>query len=175
MALDLTFRKLTANEAEECFNRLIQDGSMWAYAYDLDEEECTLQMWLDVYNNPLIFSCAFLINNELAGFAELMPFVSQTRAVSVNTGLFKPYYPYAKLLMNEASLWVLENLNGACCVGVTPVVNRQMTALLPAIGYKKIGTIPEYTWFNKKKKYVDAIITVATRTTLTKARNHMKE
>lgn len=161
-------------DIRQSWQRMLDEYLAWAYAYHTSSDEVDIDEIVKYYNTEIVLPFGFYVDGKLAGFSEVLPYNIQSRAIEVNPCLWREYFRYGKDLFIGGSLFVLEQLNGSCCVGKTPVVNRHMINLLDSIGYQRIGCIPEACWYNRRNKFVNCVISVATRQSLLKAQNKLK-
>lgn len=165
---------LSRDEILYSWRRIKEQNMAWAYAYMREQNDLTDEEVLHIYNNKLILPFGFYVDNQLAGFAEVSAYNLQSRAIKVSPCLWREYFQYGKELFIGGSLFCLDNLDGACCVGFTPKSNRHMINLFDSIGYQRIGYIPEAVWYMRKNKFVDCVVSVATRQSLLKARKQLQ-
>jgi len=165
---------LSQDEILYSWHRIKEQNMAWAYAYMRAQDDLTDEEVLRIYDNRLLLPFGFYVDNQLAGFAEVSGYNLQSRAIKVSPCLWREYFHLGKELFIGGSLFCLDNLDGACCVGKTPVVNRHMINLLDSIGYQRIGYILEACWYERKQKFVDCVVSVATRQSLSKARNRLQ-
>ncbi|MCD8106422.1 MAG: hypothetical protein LUE20_00445, partial [Oscillospiraceae bacterium] len=57
----------------------------------------------------------------------------------------------------------------------TPKPNRHMLDILSACGYTRIVELPEACWYERKNKFVDCVVSVATRQSLLKAKKQLEK
>lgn len=167
----LTYKlHMSDDDIRESWRRMVDEHIAWAYAYHTPADEVDIEAMVEYYNTEIVLPFGFYVDGNLAGFCEALPCTIQSRAIEVNPCLWREYFQLGKDLFIGGSLFILEQLDGSCCVGKTPVVNRHMINLLDSIGYQRIGYIPEACWYVRKNKFVDCVVSVATRQSLLKAR-----
>jgi len=172
----LTYKlHMSDDDIRESWRRMVDEHIAWAYAYHTPADEVDIEAMVEYYNTEIVLPFGFYVDGKLAGFTEALPYTIQSRAIEVNPCLWREYFQYGKDLFIGGSLFILEQLDGACCVGKTPVVNRHMINLLDSIGYQRIGYIPEACWYVRKNKFVDCVVSVATRQSLLKARKRLEQ
>lgn len=159
------------DDIRESWRHIVNERMAWAYAYHTPADEVDIEAMVEYYNTEIVLPFGLYVDGKLAGFSEALPCNIQSRAIEVNPCLWREYFQYGKDLFIGGSLFILQQLDGSCCVGKTPVVNRHMINLLDSIGFTRIGYIPEACWYNRKNKFVDCVISVATRQSLLRAKS----
>ncbi|MCC8049525.1 MAG: hypothetical protein LIP10_02565 [Clostridiales bacterium] len=164
---------LSRDEILYSWHRIKEQNMAWAYAYMCEQNALTDEEVLHIYDNKLVLPFGFYVDNQLAGFAEVSAYNLQSRAIKVSPCLWREYFQLGKDLFIGGSLFCVEKLDGSCCVGKTPVVNRHMINLLDSIGYQRIGYIPEACWFARKRKFAGCVVSIATRQSLLRAKKQL--
>jgi len=95
--------------------------------------------------------------------------------MTVNPVMFRKFFPLGSVGFWNASAWALNELDCTSLLGYTPVRNRHIAVMLENIGYNIIGEIPEFIYYARLKRYDDAYVSIATRESLTKAREERHE
>jgi len=170
----LTYKlHMSDDDIRESWRRMVDEHIAWAYAYHTPADEVDIEAMVEYYNTEIVLPFGLYVDGKLAGFTEALPYTIQSRAIEVNPCLWREYFQLGKDLFIGGSLFILEQLDGSCCVGKTPVVNRHMINLLDSIGYQRIGYIPEACWFARKQKFVDCVVSVARRQSLLRAKKQL--
>lgn len=162
---DWKFRCLDDSECSEAYWQALEEGLMPFYFPQLGNG-ITQEFWMSFASHPETLPLGFFFEGKLAGLSMCFPAAIMSRVLEVNPLMFREHFSLGAKAFREASLWALKNLDCSALLGKTPSVNRHILRLLPEIGYNIKGTIPDFFWYERKQKYVDAVLSVATKETI---------
>lgn len=167
---DFTYDVLIeTGEFLELYHRMAKEGLLWAMFPEVPSPTWTEQiglMYLD-RNEQLVLAGYY--KGELAGFMTLLPTRVLGRCCEIGLLAFRAYFDIAIDLCKGAILWALENQNIDSLIGYIPKPSRHSKRLIEKVGFKCLGEVPGYTWYDKAQKFVPSYIVVADRKSLGEA------
>lgn len=166
------FEYVVLTETEEfieLYRRMQEERLLWSMYPDVPASMWTESLGLGLLDRNEQLVLAGFCKGELSGFMTLMPTRLVGRCCEVAFLAFRHAFDIAIDLCKGAIVWTLENQNVDSLVGYIPKPSRHSMRLIGKVGFKCIGEIPGYTWYDRMQKFVPSYVVVADRKSLEEA------
>lgn len=166
------FEYVVLTETEEfieLYRRMQEERLLWSMYPDVPASMWTEPLGVGLLDRNEQLVLAGFYNGKLSGFMTLMPTRLVGRCCEVAFLAFRHAFDIAIDLCKGAIVWTLENQNIDSLVGYIPKPSRHSMRLIGEVGFKCIGEIPGYTWYDRIQKFVPSYVVVADRKSLEEA------
>lgn len=166
--MDIFLEVLTErDELLMIYERLKADDLFWCLTPD--RAHWGREEWLEMYSRDYVLVLAGYVDGKLAGFATLFPYRMATQCGEVGLCAFRGHFREAAPLCRAALLWVYSHIDVVTLIGHVPVPNRHILRMLEQVGFGRQCLIPKLMWYERKQKFVDGWLVMASKDSVAKS------